>query len=273
MGRRDRSGSVNDTGNSAAGAGWPAALTLARQREATFKKRCRLHRLIFSGEIMRTRAKQRRGVATRVRCGDRSRDGIELGSVPSTAALFRLLHVGDMSDEDDEDRPWLQAIYDTDDEGSPDDEDFPPLLDTDDDESGSEAEGIQREELNDGQQRVFDHIVTAVQSNEECMLINTLYANRLQNMVEFIALPLLDTDDDENDDAEGAEGADSTAMHVHVLCDEAPMCHLSGADVTENVDSDDSDDEVPVLDTDSTDYNYVEVQSRGSLHMHMIIFK
>ena len=42
MGRRDRSGSVNDTGNSAAGAGWPAALTLAQQREATFKKRCRL---------------------------------------------------------------------------------------------------------------------------------------------------------------------------------------------------------------------------------------
>ena len=37
MGRRDRSGSVNDTGNSAAGAGWPAALTPAPQRVATFK--------------------------------------------------------------------------------------------------------------------------------------------------------------------------------------------------------------------------------------------
>ena len=45
-----------------------------------------------------------------------------------------------MSDEDDEDRPWLQAIYDTDDEGSPDDEDLPPLLDTDDDEY-DDAEG------------------------------------------------------------------------------------------------------------------------------------
>ena len=44
MERRDRSGSVNDTGNSAAGAGWPAALTLTRQREATFKKQRRLHR-------------------------------------------------------------------------------------------------------------------------------------------------------------------------------------------------------------------------------------
>ena len=37
MGRRDRPGSVNDTGNSAAGAGWPAALTPAPQRVATFK--------------------------------------------------------------------------------------------------------------------------------------------------------------------------------------------------------------------------------------------
>ena len=54
-----------------------------------------------------------------------------------------------------------------------------------------------------------------------------------QNMVEFIALPpLLDTDDDENDDAEGAEGADSTAEHVHELCDEAPMCHHTSMALT-----------------------------------------
>ena len=76
MGRRDRSGSVNDTGNSAAGAGWPAALTLARQKEATFKKRRRLHRLFLSTRILCARARskdaesrrQRRGV----RRGDRS---------------------------------------------------------------------------------------------------------------------------------------------------------------------------------------------------------
>ena len=38
---------------------------------------------------------------------DRHRHGIELSSVPSTAALFRLLHVGDMSDDEYEDLPSL----------------------------------------------------------------------------------------------------------------------------------------------------------------------
>ena len=62
MGRRDRSCSVNDTGNSAAGAGWPAALTLARQKEATFKKRRRLHRLfpaMLSAEKLCARARNK----------------------------------------------------------------------------------------------------------------------------------------------------------------------------------------------------------------------
>ena len=75
---------------------------------------------------------------------DRHRHGIELSSVPSTAALFRLLHVGDMSDEDDEDRPGLQAD-DTDDEGSPDDEyeDLPSLLDDEyEDAEGADSTAI-----------------------------------------------------------------------------------------------------------------------------------
>ena len=102
---------------------------------------------------MRARAKQRRFRAEQLRTSplchqaidrDRHRHGIELSSVPSTAALFRLLHVGDMSDEDDEDRPGLQAD-DTDDEGSPDDEyeDLPSLLDDEyEDAEGADSTAI-----------------------------------------------------------------------------------------------------------------------------------
>ena len=38
MGRRDRTVAVNEVRHSAGGAGWPAALTPAPQRGATFKK-------------------------------------------------------------------------------------------------------------------------------------------------------------------------------------------------------------------------------------------
>lgn len=57
MGRRDRSGSVNDTGNSAAGAGWPAALTPAPQRVATFKNGA-AHLTNFSTRILCARARR-----------------------------------------------------------------------------------------------------------------------------------------------------------------------------------------------------------------------
>ena len=47
MSRNDRTGAVNERVVNVAGAGWPAALTPARQREANIQKRCRLHHLHF----------------------------------------------------------------------------------------------------------------------------------------------------------------------------------------------------------------------------------
>ena len=129
-------------------------------------------------------------------------------------------------------------------------------------------------ELNDEQQRVFDHIVTAVQSNEECMLINKLYADRLM-LCNTAILPVGNAQDATK--ANLYYNAKYLSKNPVELTECLPLLlaarrlALSGVDVTDNVDSDDSDDEVPVLDTDSTDYNYVEVQSRGSLHMHKII--
>ena len=64
MGRRDRSGSVNDTGNSAAGAGWPAALAPAPQRMATFKNGAAPSHQFFNLHFMRARANKRHGVTT-----------------------------------------------------------------------------------------------------------------------------------------------------------------------------------------------------------------
>ena len=43
MSRNDRTGAVNERVINVAGAGWPAALTPARQREANIQKRRRLH--------------------------------------------------------------------------------------------------------------------------------------------------------------------------------------------------------------------------------------
>ena len=56
MGRNERTGAVNERVINVAGAGWPAALTPARQREANIQKRCRLHHLHFCPKIMRARA-------------------------------------------------------------------------------------------------------------------------------------------------------------------------------------------------------------------------
>ena len=42
MGRNGRTDVIDETRQNVAGAGWPAALTLARQREANIQKRCRI---------------------------------------------------------------------------------------------------------------------------------------------------------------------------------------------------------------------------------------
>ena len=56
MGRRDRTVAVNEVRHSAGGAGWPAALTPAPQRGATFKK-VAAHLTNFSiSNFMRARA-------------------------------------------------------------------------------------------------------------------------------------------------------------------------------------------------------------------------
>ena len=55
MGRRDRTVAVNEVRHSAGGAGWPAALTPAPQRGATFKK-VAAHALQFSTRILCARA-------------------------------------------------------------------------------------------------------------------------------------------------------------------------------------------------------------------------
>ena len=55
MGRNERTGAVNERVFSVAGAGWPAALTPARQREANIQKRRRLHHHSFDGNYARAR--------------------------------------------------------------------------------------------------------------------------------------------------------------------------------------------------------------------------
>ena len=55
MGRRDRTVAVNEVRHSAGGAGWPAALTPAPQRGATFKK-VAAHAHQFSTRILCARA-------------------------------------------------------------------------------------------------------------------------------------------------------------------------------------------------------------------------
>ena len=56
MGRRDRTVAVNEVRHSAGGAGWPAALTPAPQRGATFKKVAAQCSPIFNSNCMRARA-------------------------------------------------------------------------------------------------------------------------------------------------------------------------------------------------------------------------
>ena len=56
MGRNERTGVVDETRHSAATSGWPAALTPARQRKATFKNVAASFTFFFEGEIMRARA-------------------------------------------------------------------------------------------------------------------------------------------------------------------------------------------------------------------------
>ena len=56
MGRRERTGAVNETRSCAVSAGWPGALTPALLRAANIQKRCRLHRSFSKGKIMRALA-------------------------------------------------------------------------------------------------------------------------------------------------------------------------------------------------------------------------
>ena len=56
MSRNDRTGAVNERVINVAGAGWPAALTPARQREANIQKRRRFITVILSMKSMRARA-------------------------------------------------------------------------------------------------------------------------------------------------------------------------------------------------------------------------
>ena len=56
MGRRDRTVAVNEVRHSAGGAGWPAALTPAPQRGATFKKVAAQSHQFSLSNVMRARA-------------------------------------------------------------------------------------------------------------------------------------------------------------------------------------------------------------------------
>ena len=105
-------------------------------------------------------------------------------------------------------------------------------------------------------------------SNEKRMLITNVHTFSVPHGSADVT-EIVDSDDSDDEWVPVLV----SAAHRLVL---RPSCSFCGADSDENVDSDDSDDEVPVLDTDSTDYNYVagisvEVQSRGSIHMHTLL--
>ena len=141
---------------------------------------------------------------------DRHRHGIELSSVPSTAALFRLLHVGDMSDEDDEDRPWLQD--DTDDEY----EDLPSLLDDEyEDAEGADSTAIVMwpVPLPHGRNGTVGVVHSAGGSGKTTILASILSNLRVARNRRRAIL--------------------GSSMHMHVLLwDEAPMCHHTSMALT-----------------------------------------